>query len=142
MSPARGNYLSEVAWSGSGGGQSQNVPSPAISEASQASGSGVTPDVAFDGDPNTGVEVYQTSPYIGLGSWQVVGGTSLGTPAWAAIIAIADQGRALAGQGEPRRCLPDPADALLPTLDRLPPRRLDRPGHAARRAWAPPTAPP
>ena len=36
------------------------------------------------GDPNTGVEVYQTSSYTGLGTWQVVGGTSLGKPAWAA----------------------------------------------------------
>src|SRR5262249_9200908 len=32
------------------------------------------------------------------GSWQIVGGTSLGSPAWAAIIAIVDQGRAVAGQ--------------------------------------------
>ncbi len=56
-----------------------------------------TPDVAFDGDPNTGVEVYSTAPGSSQGSWQVVGGTSLGAPAWAGIIAIVDQGRALAG---------------------------------------------
>jgi hypothetical protein len=31
------------------------------------------------------------------GSWQVVGGTSLGAPVWAGIIAVADQGRSLAG---------------------------------------------
>ena len=35
----------------------------------------------------------------GQGSWQVVGGTSLGAPAWAGFIAIVDQGRALAGEG-------------------------------------------
>ena len=75
-----------------------------------------SPDVAFDGDPNTGVEVYQTSPYTGLGSWQVVGGTSLGTPAWAAIIAIADQGRALQGKGS----LDGPTQTL-PTLYALSP---------------------
>ena len=55
--------------------------------------------MAFDADPNTGVSVYSTSPGAGSGSWQVVGGTSLGAPAWAGIIAIVDQGRALAGQG-------------------------------------------
>ena len=49
------------------------------------------------------------------GSWEVVGGTSLGTPAWAAIIAIADQGRALEGKGSL-----DGATQTLPTLYALP----------------------
>ena len=43
------------------------------------------------------------------GSWQVVGGTSLGAPAWAGIIAIVDQGRALAGKASldgPTQTLP------------------------------------
>ena len=111
-----GNYISEVAWSGSGGGQSQFVNEPGYQRVVPAErAGGVTPDVAFDGDPDTGVEVYQTSPYTGLGSWQVVGGTSLGTPAWAAIIAIADQGRALQGKGSL-----DGASQTLPTLYALP----------------------
>src|SRR5262249_3158542 len=45
----------------------------------------------------------------GPGLWQTVGGTSLGAPAWAAIIAIADQGRALSGKGSldgPTQTLP------------------------------------
>src|SRR5208283_4699973 len=33
------------------------------------------------------------------GQWEVFGGTSVGAPSWAGIIAIIDQGRALAGQG-------------------------------------------
>jgi hypothetical protein len=126
-----GDYLSEVAWSGSGGGQSQFVSEPAYQRSAVSNGKRVTPDVAFDGDPNTGVEVYQTSSYTGLGSWQIVGGTSLGTPAWAAIIAIADQGRALQGQGSL-----DGASQTLPTLYALPASDFHsvasyRPGRAA-----------
>jgi hypothetical protein len=126
-----GQYLSEVAWSGSGGGWSKYVSEPGYQRSVVAGGKRVTPDVAFDGDPNTGVEVYQTSSYTGLGSWQVVGGTSLGTPGWAAIIAIADQGRALQGKGS----LDGPSQTL-PTLYALPPSEFHsvasyRPGRSA-----------
>jgi hypothetical protein len=54
-----------------------------------------TPDVAFDADTGTGVEVYSIDAFSGLGSWLTVGGTSLGAPAWAGIVAIVDQRRAL-----------------------------------------------
>jgi hypothetical protein len=109
------NYVSETAWSGSGGGYSRYAAEPGYQRRIQATGKRGTPDVAFDGDPSTGVQVYETSLDSGLGSWQTVGGTSLGTPAWAAIIAIADQGRALAGLGS----LDGPTQAL-PTLYALP----------------------
>src|SRR5206468_4419914 len=68
-------------------------------QAIQATGWRSTPDVAFESDPSTGVAVYKTSAVTGQGSWQVAGGTSVAAPAWAGIIAIADQGRALAGRG-------------------------------------------
>ncbi len=57
-----------------------------------------TPDVAWDANPSTGVAVYDS---VGTGSspWQVVGGTSVGAPSWSGLIAITDQGLALAGQG-------------------------------------------
>ena len=77
----------------------------------QTSGARSTPDVAFDADPSSGVLVYSTAPGARSGSWQVVGGTSLGSPAWAAIIAIADQGRAVAGLGSL-----DGATQTLPAL--------------------------
>ena len=126
-----GQYVSEVAWRGNAGGQSRFVAEPGYQRSVESSGKRVTPDVAFDGDPNTGVEVYLTSPQTGRGSWGVVGGTSLGTPAWAAIIAIADQGRALQGKGS----LDGPSQTL-PTLYALPPSDFhsvapDRPGRAA-----------
>ena len=94
-----GNYGSETVWASGGGGYSQFEAEPTYQNAVQSSGLRSTPDVAFDGDPSTGVEVYSTSPGATKGSWHVVGGTSLGAPAWAGIIAIADQGRALVGKG-------------------------------------------
>ena len=102
-----GGYASETAWSASGGGYSQFESQPAYQQTVQTTGQRSTPDVAFVGDPNTGVQVYETPPsgqqnFWGQttapqGSWQVVGGTSLGAPSWAGIVAIVDQGRSLAG---------------------------------------------
>jgi subtilase family serine protease len=106
-----GNYESEAAWSGSGGGYSRFVTEPSYQRSLQRTGGRSTPDVAFDADPGTGVEVYETPLGASHGSWQVVGGTSLGTPGWSAIIAIVDQGRALDGKGSL-----DGASQTLPTL--------------------------
>jgi subtilase family serine protease len=102
-------YGSESAWVSGGGGYSAVEKEPSYQGTVQMSGARSTPDVAFDADPNTGVEVYSTEPGARSGSWQVVGGTSLGAPSWAGIIAIVDQGRALAGQGSldgPTQTLP------------------------------------
>ncbi len=110
-----GNYLIELPWAGSGGGYSRIEPEPGFQRSVQGTGSKSTPDVAFDGDPDTGVLVFQTSIETGLGSWEIVGGTSLGTPAWAAIVAIADQGRNLAGKGSL-----DGGTQTLPALYALP----------------------
>jgi len=110
-----GQYLSETMWYDSGGGYSQFEAEPSYQKSVQASEKRSTPDVAFDADPNTGVAVYQSSPDAGLGGWEVVGGTSLGTPAWAAIIAIVDQGRALEGKGSL-----DGATQTLPSLYAFP----------------------
>jgi hypothetical protein len=65
----------------------------------QSTGWRNTPDVAFDADPYTGVQIYSMSLSGGQSSWLTVGGTSLGAAAWAAMIAIVDQGRALANEG-------------------------------------------
>ena len=110
-----GHYQSETAWVDSSGGLSRFEREPGFQRLVQGTGKRSTPDVAFDGDPNTGVRVYQSSLYSGQGSWEVVGGTSLGAPAWAAIIAIADQGRAL--EGKPPL---DGATQTLPTLYSVP----------------------
>jgi subtilase family serine protease len=96
-----GNYLSEVAWSGSGGGIStQENKTGFQAMASTSSSKRTQPDVAYEGDPSTGVYVYYSLPLLGrTGTWWQVGGTSAGAPQWAALVAIADQGRALQGKG-------------------------------------------
>lgn len=93
-----GAYASETGWSGSGGGTSAYESEPADQDSVQSSKMRTAPDVAWDADPNTGVAVYD-SVGTGRSPWVVVGGTSVGAPSWSGLIAIADQGRALAGQG-------------------------------------------
>ena len=89
---------SETAWSGSGGGISQYETEPAYQEQVQSTGKRTIPDVAWDADPNTGVAVYDSYDAVGNpGAWLSIGGTSLASPSWAALFAIADQGRVLAG---------------------------------------------
>jgi Domain of unknown function (DUF4082) len=91
----------EVGWSGSGGGPSayESQPSYQTGVVSQTSSARATPDVAYDASVSTGVDVYDSVPYNGqTRGWVVVGGTSAGAPQWSALLAIADQGRALSGQ--------------------------------------------
>ena len=94
-----GTYGTETSWSGTSGGFSQVEAEPSYQQNVQSTGVRTTPDVAYDADPNTGFAVYDSVPYQGSSGWQVVGGTSAGSPQWAALIAIANQGRVLSGQG-------------------------------------------
>jgi subtilase family serine protease len=110
-----GNYLGETAWSGSGGGISTVEAQPAYQRGvvTQTSTYRAMPDVSYDGSPNSPFAVYDSS-YPG-GGWLQVYGTSAGAPQWAALVAIADQGRALEGKGTL-----DGASETLPTLYQLP----------------------
>src|SRR5262249_57728331 len=93
-----GNLLGESAWSGSGGGISLFEAQPAYQNGiPQTSTSRANPDVAYDADPNTGFPVYDTFNNSVSAPWSQFGGTSAGAPQWAALVAIADQGRAVAG---------------------------------------------
>src|SRR5439155_7019393 len=69
------------------------------------------PDVAYDADPSTGFAVYNS---YGRG-WERIGGTSAGAPQWAALVAVADQGRALFGRGAL-----DGATQTLPAIYAMP----------------------
>lgn len=91
---SNGSYVSETAWSDSGGGVSQYEGEPAYQQSVQSYGARTSPDVAYDADPNTGFSVYDS--YSGDG-WFTVGGTSAGAPQWSALVAIADQARGSAG---------------------------------------------
>ena len=82
-----------------------------------AGGARPAPDVAFDANPSTGVAVYDATAQGGL--WAEMGGTSLGAPAWAALIAIAD-GMRVASGGTTLDLLTDPARALPGARGRLP----------------------
>ncbi len=104
------HFSGETAWSGSGGGVSAYEKIPAyqsgyggpVYSKSPASISALTggmrgiPDVSFDADPNTGVSVYDST--YGSQSWLTVGGTSVGAPNWAGILAAgAESATALQG---------------------------------------------
>lgn len=79
-----GKYLTETAWSDSGGGPSAFEPRPDYQAPIQSIVNNVRgcPDIAAVADPNTGVDVY--SQYA-AGGWFVVGGTSVACPVCAGI---------------------------------------------------------
>ena len=83
-----GSFKSETAWNGSGGGVSSFIAEPArqiAARISYANGHRGTPDVSFNANPNSGYPVYDSTPYGGYRGWFQVGGTSAGTPQWAAL---------------------------------------------------------
>jgi putative proteasome-type protease len=82
---ALGNYSSESAWGGSGGGISAYESKPGFqSTVTQSSTKRTGPDVSWVADPGTGVYI------VFNGGMTVVGGTSAGAPQWAGLVAIAD----------------------------------------------------
>jgi subtilase family serine protease len=96
---ADGTYQKEYSWIGTSGGYSVIEPTPSYQSGVDFAGTRSAPDVAYLADPNTGVAVFDSYADQGYVGWQVVGGTSAGAPQWAALVAIADQGRALSAQG-------------------------------------------
>lgn len=91
---SKGAVASEVAWSGSGGGLSSFIKEPTWQKTVNlplTNGMRATPDVAYNANPNTGYPVYDSVPYSGYAGWFEVGGTSAGTPQWAAISTISNR---------------------------------------------------
>jgi sugar lactone lactonase YvrE len=108
-----GNYssASESGWSGSGGGISAYETQPAYQKGvvTQSTTMRTDPDISYDADPATGFPVYDSFNNGTVLPWGQWGGTSDAAPQWAALVAIADQGRALAGLGSldgPTQTLP------------------------------------
>jgi len=91
-----GTYVSETAWNGSGGGTSRFEPEPSYQTGVQSTGKRTVPDISYDANPNTGVPVYDS--YGGY-NWFQVGGTSMSSPEWAALTAIANSERVALGKG-------------------------------------------
>jgi Kelch motif len=101
----KGDYFAESAWGNlqydgaSSGGISEFESQPSYQAGkvnSISSTNRTVPDLSMDADPATGVPVLDT--YFS-GSYFDVGGTSLASPMTAALVAIANQGRVINGQG-------------------------------------------
>ena len=107
-----GDILSEIGWGdgsnshppggdGGGGGISAYEPKPGYQDGVDtiSSTKRTTPDVAMDADPTTGVPIYDAYDFGASTPWLqgMEGGTSLAAPMFAALVAIADQGRAQNG---------------------------------------------
>ncbi len=111
-----GSYGGESGWINGGGGTSIYETQAAYQEGVQVFGKRTIPDVSLDADPQTGASVYDSyDDTNGDGPWMKTGGTSLAAPVWAALIAIADQGRLSAGG-----TTLDGASQVLPALYALP----------------------
>ena len=80
----------ETAWSGAGAGCSAYEAKPSFqSSAGTGCSKRAVADVSAVADPNTGVAVYDTTPYQGYSGWQVYGGTSVASPLVASVYALA-----------------------------------------------------
>jgi subtilase family serine protease len=93
---------SEVSWSGTGGGTSAYTPTPSY-QSSAVPGMGAVArrtvaDVAFNADPASGQYVAVMAQGSTAVSWLSAGGTSLSTPQWAGLIAVANATRALSAK--------------------------------------------
>ena len=88
------HWYDETVWSDGGGGQSQYEGVPSYQDGLGLTSRG-TPDVSYNADPYTGFAVFDS---YGSRGWEQFGGTSAGTPQWAALLAIVNQGRELAGK--------------------------------------------
>lgn len=94
----------EVGWTGSGGGLTKYVPMPSWQSSVTVPGNPAKtaanaskmrrglPDVAYNASPKSGVYV------VLKGAWQGMGGTSAGSPQWAALVAIVNGVRKQSGK--------------------------------------------
>ncbi len=82
-----GSYSSEKAWSGSGSGCSKYEAKPSWQHDAKCAKRTIA-DVSAVADPNTGMAVYDSTPYAGSTGWFQVGGTSLSSPLIAAVYVL------------------------------------------------------
>jgi subtilase family serine protease len=92
-----GQYESETAWNdafgASGGGFSTIYKRPAYQLGLPVHGARGVPDVSYNGDVNGGILIaWSQGQESQVGLIYEFGGTSAGSPQWAAIIALANQG--------------------------------------------------
>jgi len=103
----------ESAWSASGGAASVIAARPDYQRSSTVPGlpagtTRLTSDVAFNADPYTGQFTAFTPSGSKTTAWMGMGGTSVGAPCWAGLLAVGNAQRALAGKatlGKPHATL-------------------------------------
>ena len=93
---------SEVAWSSSGGGTSAYTATPSY-QSNAVPGMGsvahrTVPDVSMNADPSTGQYVAIIPQGSSTAQWVSAGGTSLSTPQWAGLTAVANAMRVLSSK--------------------------------------------
>ena len=93
----------EAAWAKSGGGVSVVEPLPVWQSGVALPGVGparmrAVADVAFNADPATGQYVALTARGAARTTWNSFGGTSIGAPQWAGLVAVANARRAAIGK--------------------------------------------
>ncbi len=93
----------EAAWSSSGGAVSTVETLPTWQSSLVIPGTGgatmrATSDVAFNANPNTGQYVALTAQGATTTSWNAYGGTSIGAPQWAGLVAVANARRVAASK--------------------------------------------
>ena len=124
------SYGSETGWGyqsssvgafiGSGGGLSLYEPEPAYQQGIQSTGLRANPDVSLVADPATGAWIADPYNLDPSNPFEIVGGTSLSAPVWAGLLALVNQGSAVAGGSALNRSSPtETAQALysLPQND-------------------------
>jgi kumamolisin len=103
----------ERVWPGSGGGTSSRWPAPEWQM--HPSPKRVMADVAINADPASGYLVLHG------GGWYAAGGTSVGAPIWAALVALGNQARSAAGRAPLGLAAPQLCElALAPQLSPAP----------------------
>ncbi len=105
-------FTSETTWADGSGGISayESIPSYQSSYTGPVYGAATItaltggkrgiPDVSFDANPSTGVSIYDSTAYDGQSGWWTVGGTSVGAPDWAGILAAGAAAGSTALQGD------------------------------------------
>ena len=98
---ASGDYKSETVWNsdggGTGGGVSQKFGEPFYqrllpgSDQTLLAGKRGIPDVSWDADPNSPVLIYLSFFGRSNAGYYTIGGTSVGSPSWAGLVADLDQ---------------------------------------------------
>lgn len=100
---------SETAWSGTGGGTSAYVALPSYQSGTIGGyARRAVADAAFNADPNSGQYVATIAQGATTVRWVSAGGTSLATPQWAGLLAVANAMRVAAAKpllGQPHAAL-------------------------------------